>query len=195
MNELCNITQPHYLRALLQLLPRGYAWEWDDNSAGRRVLAIVSSELHRVHELLCSIARYNIDRFALGVTGWSAPDYERLLTDKFGVAVPFVRDNDHYPYPLLAADYRNKYVFRIRSQSPVTPAAQVYLRAYAQSHTAPHITRDYRTAAGVASAVVLRQSHRRAASAAAINLRPTASTLYVASRVLMRQTLTRRLTA
>lgn len=141
MSELCNITQPHYLRALLQLLPTGYAWEWDENSAGRRVLAVVASELHRVHELLCRIANYNIERFAVGNTGWSAPDYERLLLDKFGIRATVTDGLTAFdcesPCDAPLFDERVVYVYLITVDdvSAVPPAVLDYLREYQQSHT------------------------------------------------------------
>lgn len=145
MSDLCQITQPHYLRALLQLLPIGYAWEWDENSAGRRVLAVVSSELHRVHELLCRIANYNIERFAVGNTGWSAPDYERLLSDKFGITATVTDGLDHYTCessceaPLLDERIVYAYIVTVDNVADVPDSALTYLREYQQSHTHYHL--------------------------------------------------------
>ena len=76
MSNPCDITTAHYLRALLQLLPKGYAWQWTKNSAGRRVLAVIAEELNRSHQLLCDIGEYSIDRFADGAGGWSAKTVE-----------------------------------------------------------------------------------------------------------------------
>ncbi len=145
MSELCNITQPHYLRAMLQLLPRGYVWEWDENSAGRRVLAIIASELHRYHTLLCQLANYNIDRFIVGNQGWSAPDYERLLLAKFGIIAtvtdgltPFNCESSCED-PLLDERIVYVYVITVDDVNAVTPAIRDYLRQYQQSHTHYHI--------------------------------------------------------
>lgn len=152
MSNPCDITQPHYLRALLQLLPRGYAWEWDENSAGRRVLAVMATELHRAHETLCEIANYNIERFAEAPQGWSAPDYERLLLNKFGINAtvtdglePFTCESS-CENPLL--DERSVYVYVVTVDNVADVPSNVlaYLREYQQSHTHYHL-RDRRISA------------------------------------------------
>ncbi|OQX10874.1 MAG: hypothetical protein BWK73_19140 [Thiothrix lacustris] len=152
MSNPCGITQPHYIRSLLQLLPRGYAWEWDENSAGRRVLAIAASELHRAHETLCGIADYNIERFAGGVTGWSAPDYERLLLYKFGLAAvvtdglePFTCESS-CESALLDERIVYAYVVTVDNAAAVPDTVLQYLRQYQQSHTHYYL-RDRRISA------------------------------------------------
>ena len=142
MSNPCEITQPHYLRALLQLLPRGYAWEWDENSAGRGVLAAMATELHRAHETLCGIANYNIERFAEVPQGWSAPDYERLLLTKFGITATVFDSITLFgcesPCDSAAVfDPRIAYVFVIAVDDValITPVVLSALREYKQSHT------------------------------------------------------------
>lgn len=158
MSDLCEITQSHYLRALLQLLPRGYAWEWDANSAGRRVLAVIAEELTRLHQLLCGIAHYNIDRFTLGVTGWSAPDYERLLKNKFGIEAVVtdglkpITCEAACTAPLLDERIVYVYVITVDDVTAIPDTVKSYLKSYQQSHTHFHF-RDRRF---TSSAVIYR---------------------------------------
>lgn len=187
-----------YANALEQLLPQGWAWSrrgCDDSLLGR-LLRAWAEELARFHVWYEWEIRKAIERFVDMPQGWSAPDYERLLTDKFSITAAYVRDNDHWLYPKLAADHRQKYVFRIRSAagSPVTPTAQVYLKDYAQSHTAPHITRDFTAAGRVASALLLQQRLKRNGHTNAVPIRPGRSSLHLTTGAYLRQTLTRRLT-
>lgn len=186
-----------YAIALEQLLPNGWAWQKRgcDESLLGRLLRAISEELARFHVWIEWEIRRSIERFVEMPQGWSAPDYERLLSDKFAVSSPYVRDNDHWRYPKLAADYRNKYIFRIRSRSAVSEAAQLYLRDYAQSHTAPHITRDYEGTVNIVAGVFLRQARQRTTKAITPNLRPTSAAIYAGGRLLMRQTRHRTLIA
>lgn len=149
MSDLCSLTRHDYLRALLQLLPRGYAWDWKEASAGRHVLAVVADELHRYHTLLCGIANYNIERFVGGNQGWSAPDYERLLKNNFGIDAvvtdglqPFNCESSCED-ALLDERIVYAYVITVDDFSAITPSVLAYLRDYQQSHTYYHI-RDHR---------------------------------------------------
>lgn len=144
MNNPCQITDQDYLRALLQLLPRGYAWDWDEHSAGRRLFMVVARELKRVHDLLCAIANYNVNRFAGTVTGWSAPEYEALLLDRFGIEAQ-VSDGliptsceSHCEAPLLDEHIVFVFVITVDDLSVVTDEVRAYLREYQQAHTHFH---------------------------------------------------------
>lgn len=145
MSNLCDLTQNDYLRALLQLLPRGYAWDWDETSTGRHILAVIGNELHRYHTLLCQLANYNIDRFIVGNQGWSAPDYERLLLTKFGIQSTVT--DGLLPYsceslcvdPLLDERIIYVYVITMGDVGGVPVSVLSYLREYQQSHTHYHL--------------------------------------------------------
>lgn len=144
MNDPCEITDGDYLKSLLQLLPYGYAWDWDEHSAGRRLLMVIARELKRLHELLCDISTFNIDRFAGSVTGWSAPEYEALLLQRFGI-VADVSDGllptsceSHCEAPLLDEGIVFVFVITVDDLSVVTDEVRAYLREYQQSHTHFH---------------------------------------------------------
>jgi uncharacterized protein YmfQ (DUF2313 family) len=140
----CQKTWKDYLRLETQLLPPGYAWDWSPASVGKHLLAAYADEFARVHNHLCELADAGIARFSVGVTGWSAPDYERLL-DKFGVTAT-VSDGLH---PMTCEsectaqllDERIVYVFVITVDdlSAITPTIRDYLNQYRQSHTAFHV--------------------------------------------------------
>lgn len=140
MSDSCDITTAHYLRALLQLLPRGYAWQWTKNSAGSRVLAVIAEELNRSHKLLCEVVEYSVDRFADGVGGWSAEDYEHILQSRFDINATVYPttavDDPHLP----TVSERNKYRFIIDPETiddldKLNQLVRDYLDEYKQSHT------------------------------------------------------------
>ena len=185
-----------YANALAQLLPSGIAWRGGcDESLLMRLLRAKSEELARYHVWLEQELKASIERFTDVQQGWSAPDYERLLTDKFGVASPLVRDNDHWQFPRLAADPRQKYIFRIRAKSAISPATQQYLNAYQQSHTDHHISRDLQSSVVVAAAVAHHATSKRTLQTAVVPLRDTRTLLQVAAAVANHNTWTMRIRA
>ena len=134
-------TSNDYLRMLLQLLPPGYAWEWSPISAGRHLLAAWADELARVHTYFCSLATDGILRFLGDVPGWSAPDYERLMVDKFGITaevtdglLPFTCESACTDY-LLDESIRYVIVFTVDDASAIPQSVYDYLDSYKQSHT------------------------------------------------------------
>lgn len=137
-----------YANAIEQLLPQGWAWQrrgCDDSLLGR-VIRANGEELARFQVWLEQSVKASIERFADIPQGWSAPDYERLLSDKFGITAT-VTDNEfctpEIGSPIGAALYsqRYSYIFTITVDdlSTITPVIIDYLRRYKQSHTALHI--------------------------------------------------------
>lgn len=151
-----------YANALEQLLPNGWAWQkrgCDDSLLGR-ILRAPSEELARFHVWLEQSVKDSIERFADIPQGWSAPDYERLLADKFGITAvvtdglePFTCESS-CESPLLDERIVYVYVITVDNVADVTATARDYLRQYQQSHTHYHIrdreitaTTDYDNAA------------------------------------------------
>jgi uncharacterized protein YmfQ (DUF2313 family) len=145
--ESCRKTWNDYLRLETQLLPPGYAWDWSPSSVGKHLLAAYADEFARVHNHLCELADAGIARFSGEITGWSAPDYERLLLDKFGITA--VVSDGLEPYtcessceaPLLDERIVYAYIVTVDNVADVPDTALTYLREYQQSHT-HHFLRD-----------------------------------------------------
>lgn len=140
-----------YLRALLLLLPSGYAWKWGTNSVGRRYLVIVAEELNRLHVLLELIVNYSISRFVSNQRGWSANDYEQLLLDQFGITAtvsdglqPFSCESSCEDN-LLDDRIAYVYVITVDDVSTIPNSVYAFLKRYQQSHTHFHF-RDRRNA-------------------------------------------------
>jgi uncharacterized protein YmfQ (DUF2313 family) len=145
----CKRTWQDYLRLQLQLLPPGYAWDWSATSVGRHLLAAFADEFARIHHYLCDLADAGIARFAGDITGWSAPDYERLLKNNFGIDAvvtdglqPFNCESSCED-ALLDERIVYVYVITVDDFSVITASVLAYLRDYQQSHTYYHI-RDRR---------------------------------------------------
>jgi hypothetical protein len=93
---------------------------------------------------LCELADAGIARFSGEITGWSAPDYERLLLQKFGITA-IVTDTEFGA--CLSAEVADRYGDRtcyiftvtVDDLAVITPEVIAYLRQYKQSHTALHI--------------------------------------------------------
>ncbi len=137
----CEKDNASYLRQLMQLLPPGYAWQWSPVSAGRHLLAAWADELARVHAYFCSLVGYGITRFAGELSGWSAPDYERLMMDQFNLSatvtdglLPFTCESACTDY-MLEETIRYIIVFTVDDVSAVPQAVYDYLDRYKQSHT------------------------------------------------------------
>jgi hypothetical protein len=144
--ESCRKTWKDYLRLETQLLPPGYAWDWSPYSVGKHLLAAYADEFARVHNHLCELADAGIARFSGEITGWSAPDYERLLLSKFGITAAvaddaFCRAECGASIGVSLYGDRYSYVFTITidDATVITPAVIDYLRKYKQAHTALHI--------------------------------------------------------
>lgn len=129
------------MRLQMQMLPPGYAWDWSPASVGKHLLAAYADEFARVHTHLCQLAEAGIERFAGEITGWSAPDYERLLLDKFGIAAvvsdglePFTCESP-CDAPLFDGRIVYAYIVTVDDVSAVPDSVLAYLREYQQSHT------------------------------------------------------------
>lgn len=137
----CEKTWNDYLRLQTQLLPPGYAWDWSPSSVGKHLLAAFADEFARVHNDLCQLADAGIAQFAGEITGWSAPDYERLLSEKFGISAvvtdgltPFDCESS-CESPLLDERIVYTYIVTVDNAADVPATVLAYLREYQQSHT------------------------------------------------------------
>jgi uncharacterized protein YmfQ (DUF2313 family) len=143
--ETCQKTWKDYLRLQTQLLPPGYAWDWSPSSVGKHLLAAYADEFARVHNHLCELAEAGIARFSGEITGWSAPDYERLLSDKFGITATVTDGLSPYTcessceHPLLDERIVYAYIITVDNVADVTATARDYLHQYQQSHTHYHV--------------------------------------------------------
>lgn len=143
-----------YANALEQLLPNGWAWQkrgCDDSLLGR-ILRAPSEELARFHVWLEQSVKDSIERFSDMPQGWSAPDYERLLLDKFGLAAvvtdglePFTCESS-CESALLDERIVYAYVVTVDNAAAVPDTVLQYLRQYQQSHTHYYL-RDRRISA------------------------------------------------
>ena len=133
-----------YLRALRQLLPKGFAWQWSTQTIASRYLAIIAAELHRLHVLLESIPAYNIQRWEMNYQGWKASDYERILLEKFNVSakvtdgIPVFSCESHCESPLLEDRISYVYVVTVEDISALPVEMFLYLQQYQQAHTHYH---------------------------------------------------------
>ena len=150
----CEKSSNDYLRMLMQLLPPGYAWQWSPTSAGRHLLAAWADELARVNTHFCELANEGIERFVGEMPGWSKPNYEWLLSDKFGINAevtdgiePFTCESACTDY-LLEESIRYVFIFTVDDVSAVPQSAYDYLNQYKQSHT-DYLFRDATVSAEV----------------------------------------------
>lgn len=141
----CDRTWKDYLRVLVQLLPPGYAWEWGADSVGRHFLASISDELARVHQFYCNVVQWGISQFTSEITGWSAPEYELLLLNRFGIEA--VVSDGLQPTdcemscesPLLDEYAPFVFLITVDDLSVFTDEVIAYLNSYKQSHTVFHL--------------------------------------------------------
>lgn len=133
-----------YFRALRQLLPSGFAWQWPIESIGSRCLTVIACELQRLHVLLESIATYNIERWSGNFQGWTAADYQNLLLEKFGIqatvtdGIAVTSCESSCEDFLLEDRISYVYVVTVDDVSAIPSAVYVYLKQYQQSHTHFH---------------------------------------------------------
>lgn len=130
-----------YFLALEQLMPKGWAWSGREchESVLSRLLRSVSDELARFHVWYERQLRSSIERFLDIPQGWSANDYELLLSNKFNIqssVIPYTEADDPH---MLHISQRNHYFFCIELDDDqlvrFDASVSDYLEQYKQSHT------------------------------------------------------------
>lgn len=144
MGLMCKATPQDYLRLLLQLMPHGYAWQWNEHSAGRHLLAGFAEEFARFHGFVCQVVEQAISRFKSENYGWSCTDYQNLLLEKFGIEtkvsdwqmnVPTV-DTADCESVLWGDRFTYFIIITVPDVSAIPQDVKDYLNTYKQSHTA-----------------------------------------------------------
>lgn len=127
-----------YAALLKLLLRRGQAWDIPAGGTFDRLLVALAQEFDRLHIAACELLDTPVIE---PVPGWSAPDYERLLLNKFGIAAT-VSDGltafdceSPCDEPLFDERIVYAYVITVDDVSDVPELVLEYLREYQQSHT------------------------------------------------------------
>lgn len=125
-----------YAQQLRLFLRQGDAWDIPQGGVFDRLLHALAKGLYRVHVTACdALSPPDIE----GLTGWSAPEYESLLLDKFGIDAvvhPFTDANDPH---FERVDDRHRFRFQItlKTNDDLKKLEQLtaYLNEYKQLHT------------------------------------------------------------